>query len=50
MMLTLGTGGDEVVVQVESGEFLNVRVKPGTNNAKVGRVPNGAKGTIQNGP
>ena len=42
--------GDKVVVQVESGEFLNVRVKPGTNNAKVGRVPNGAKGIIQNGP
>ncbi|MYF99742.1 peptidoglycan DD-metalloendopeptidase family protein [Candidatus Poribacteria bacterium] len=42
--------GDEVVVQVENGRFLNVRAGAGTNNAVVGKVPNGAKGRIQNGP
>jgi len=42
--------GDKVVVQVQSGKFLNVRVEAGTNNAIVGKVPNGAKGIIQNGP
>ena len=41
---------DKVVVQVESGKFLNVRVEAGTNNAIVGKVPNGTKGTIRNGP
>ena len=42
--------GDKVVVQVQSGEFLNVRADAGTNNAVVGKVPNGAEGTIRNGP
>lgn len=34
--------GDKVVAQVESGKFLNVRVEAGTNNDRVGKVPNGA--------
>lgn len=41
---------NKVVVQVDSSIPLNVREDAGTNNAIVGKVPNGTKGTIRNGP
>ena len=40
--------GDKVVVQSQVG--LNVRIDAGLSNAVVDKVPNGAKGTIRNGP